>query len=55
MSLLEIIEIYFRTKIAYHLTHKYGATAHLNISNFKNEPYFLDMTRQFDSEMERSK
>lgn len=48
LSLLEQIEISFRTKISYHLAHKYGATPHLNSSFFENERYFNDMTRQIE-------
>src|SRR5699024_11046353 len=55
LSLLEQIEISFRTKISYHLAHKYGATPHLDLSNFEDEHYFYDMTRQIDSEIKRSK
>lgn len=55
ISLLEKIEISFRAKISYYLAHEYGAAAHFNKDNFKNEEYFIDMTRQIDSEINRSK
>ncbi|HHU18935.1 MAG TPA: Abi family protein [Bacilli bacterium] len=55
LSSLEKIEISFRTKISYYLAHKYGSTPHLDVSNFKNEDYFNDMTRQIKDEINRSK
>ncbi|HLR11343.1 MAG TPA: Abi family protein [Sporosarcina sp.] len=55
LSSLEQIEISFRTKISYYLAHKYGSTPHLDVSNFKNESYFNDMTRQIKGEINRSK
>src|SRR5690625_158443 len=55
LSLLEKIEVSLRTKISYYLAHEYGSTAHLTITNFKNEEYFIDMTRQIDNEINRSK
>ena len=55
LSSLEQIEISFRTKIFYYLSHIYGSTPHLDVSNFKNEGYFNDMTRQMKDEINRSK
>lgn len=55
LSLLEIIEISFRSVISYQLAHKYGATAHLDKQNFSNHKYFEDMSQQIESEINRSR
>lgn len=55
LSRLEGIEISIRTKMSYHIAHKYGAIGYLNKSNFNNEEYFMDMKRQIHNEIERSK
>lgn len=54
-SRLEIIEISLRTKMSYHIAHKYGAIGHLDKLNFNNEEYFRDMQDQINQEIERSK
>lgn len=55
LAQLELLEVMFRTKISYHLAHKYGALAHLDINNFKNPTYFESMKDQLQKEIERSK
>lgn len=55
LARLEIIEISFRTKTAYHLAHNYGAAGYLDKSNYKNEEYFEDMEHQINEEIKRSK
>lgn len=55
LSLLEKIEVSFRTKISYYLAHKYGSTSYLDESNFKNLDYFNDMRTQINHEVHRSK
>lgn len=55
LSQLEIIEVSFRTGIAYHLAHKYGALGYLEVDNYINENYFDDMKFQLGKEFGRSK
>jgi len=55
LSQLEIIEVSFRTSIAYHFAHKYGALGYLEVDNYINEKYFEDMKFQLRKEINRSK
>lgn len=55
LSILEQIEINFRTTIAYHLSHKYGSTPHHDPLNFEDEFFYKEMIRQLNDELDRSK
>ena len=53
-SLLEDIEIAFRTHISYLIAHQYGALGYKDHKNFKNEKYHADMLRDFENGINRS-
>lgn len=53
-SLLEDIEIAFRTHISYLIAHQYGALGYKDHKNFKNEKYHADMLRDFEDGINRS-
>ncbi len=53
-SILESIEIAFRTHIAYLIAHKYGAIGYENQDNFRNVDYHSGMLQKFQEEIDRS-
>lgn len=53
-SILESIEIAFRTHIAYLISHKYGAIGYKNQDNFRNVDYHSGMLQKFQEEVDRS-
>ncbi|OWZ85052.1 Abi family protein [Natranaerobius trueperi] len=54
ISILEPIEIAFRTHIAYLIAHKYGSIGYKNQDNFRNADYHSGMLQKFQEEIERS-
>ncbi|KXH81852.1 Abi family protein [Sporosarcina sp. HYO08] len=52
---LEVIEITFRAQLALFHSHKYGATGYLDSENFINPSYHVEMVKQLNREIHRSK
>lgn len=54
-ELIEMIEITFRTKIAYHLAFKYDSLAYLNSDIFENELFHSRFLEDFEKEKNRQR
>ena len=55
VGVLESIEIEFRTHIAYHIAHKYGALGHLDNSNFIKAYFHEKYVSAIESEIDRNR
>lgn len=55
LEAIEIIEIMFRTRIAYHMAIKYDSESHLNESLFYNAEYHKKFVEELTKERERQK
>jgi abortive infection bacteriophage resistance protein len=53
IPMIETVEIAFRTHIAYFLAHKYGNTAHLDKSIFRNEMHYNEFREDLEKEYNR--
>jgi len=54
LDIIECIEISFRTHIAYHLAHKYGALSYLDKQHFWSEKYHAEFIEELTKEIGRS-
>ncbi|MCB2289446.1 Abi family protein [Clostridium sp. CS001] len=55
VGVLESIEIEFRTHIAYHIAHKYGALGHLDYNNFIKAHFHEKYVSTIESEIDRNR
>ncbi len=55
LEAIEVIEIMFRTQIAYHMSIKYGSLCHLNSAFFSKSEYHEKFIKEFAKEKERQK
>lgn len=55
ISVLESIEIEFRTHIAYHIAHKYGPLGYLESSNFIDEKYHIKCMNEINREIVKNR
>ena len=55
VAVLESTEIEFRTHIAYHIAHKYGALGHLDSNNFNKAHFHEKYVSVIKSEIDRNR
>lgn len=55
LDIIEVVEIAFRTHIAYYLAHNYGPLSYQESSFFENDSYHAEFIKELQEQIERNK